>query len=162
MINYPESWSNASDGIYLIISRPGFVIGMSLIIIPVLVGKGKPILNVLGFPLVNSLAKLVYPTYMVHDIFIELRQYSLKRAMYLSQFQVFIEASGFTLIGFLVALLVSLFFELPFGNLQRLFLQGKGRPTIKREADTSHDSQKLDKLHTQSFMSNIMDKTTKR
>ena len=162
MTNYPDSWTQASDGIFLVLSRPSFVFGVGLFVLPVLVGRGKPLLRVFGFPLLNSLSKLVYAAYMLHCVFIELTRYGLKRAVYLSQFQIFIEACGYVCMSFGLALLVSLLFELPFGNLERLFLMGRGsaRGKMKTADDKDMEEKSESFPHVPSFslLSNLVGK----
>jgi hypothetical protein len=122
MMNY--TWGKFPDSLFLIAVRPIFVIGLGLIILPVIVGKGNVLRNVLGCGIFNVFAKLTFNIYMFHEMFVFAYAYSQKTALYFAQYDIVLYAIGTFGTASLASLIISLFVEAPLGNLQREFLEG--------------------------------------
>jgi len=60
--------SDISNSFYYTFSRSGFVTSLMLIIYPVILGKNKPLLGILGHAVFNALAKITYAVYQIHLI----------------------------------------------------------------------------------------------
>ncbi len=96
---------------------------------PVILGKGKLVLKVFGHPICNMVAKLSYAAYMTHWLWIEVWTFSKQKPFFVRNYHIIVLALGFCFLTFLSSLFVSLFYEAPFGNLEKTFLFGqkKGR-----------------------------------
>ena len=128
MMNNMEDWTQFDDTLYILFARPGVAFALSCLALPVLAGKGKQILAVFRIQIITVLAKLVYGAYMFHDIFIELRVYTIKKAIQLNHFQVWVEAFGFAIIAFMLAMFAAVLLDMPVGNLERVFIMGRRPP----------------------------------
>ncbi len=142
---YPESWGKAFGLVQILTCKPVFVLGLSLIILPVLVGEGKPLLGFLGHPTMNVLGKLTYGTYMLHIPVVVWSILGSVQARVYTQFDTIIRTSGYVLLSYIVAFVVDILYESPVAQLLKLLLgqqraggkdKGKGEEKTKATAET--------------------------
>lgn len=79
--NTPNEVSNAINLFYLLIQRPVFIIGFSMILLPVLAGSSvfKPLKNFLAHDFWIPLSRLSYGAFLSHGIFMQFREFNNER-----------------------------------------------------------------------------------
>ena len=112
-------WPQYVHSLYLTYAKTLFVIAISLIVLPSLLGADSMVRFIMDTKFFNFVAKVSYCTYLVHAIFIFQWLIQYKVDLYYdiaSSYDVFISQSVMSIIGgFLLALLV----EIPCSKLQK-------------------------------------------
>ena len=131
-------WHNV---VYIIVSRPLFVIGLLMVIYPAMLGREKNLFAILGAPFWNSLAKLTYGAYLFHVIFVISEKSGEYHSTYYTIMRVFFFATHIWILSYLFSLVLSLFIELPISQLEKAFLFPRRRDAVnalgaKKEKDT--------------------------
>ncbi len=143
---YPELWGKAFGIFQMLSCRPVFILGLSLLILPVLVGRGKQLLAFLGHPSMNVLGKLTYGTYMLHIPVIVWGALSAYQGRVYTIVDNVFKTSGFVAVSYLAAFVVDIVYESPVAQLLRLIMGPRTRggkdkekgetKTIKAETET--------------------------
>ena len=112
-----EAATNTSQSLktlYLIFSRPTFVIGLIFFIYPTMLGKGKLLNNIFSGNINKVLGyKLGYGVYMMHDIIIYYFVYTRKTAFYINPAEGLLHFWGYLIISYLCALITLICVEAP-------------------------------------------------
>ena len=119
-------WPQAVHSIYLTFSKLFFVMGVSMLVTPTLVGiKNDLFFFLMDTKLFNFTAKISFWTYLIHYMIIEHSCYVQKLDFYYDTqdvltlyFPVALIAMGFGLVGTLLV-------ELPFAKLEKMLFEGK-------------------------------------
>jgi len=124
-----RTWHNV---VYIIISRPIFVVGVLLAVYPAILGKEPIMYKILGAPFWNPLAKLTYGAYMFHVILV----ISEKSGEYHSTYYVIMRVVFFAIhiwvLSYLLSLVLTLFFEVPVAQLEKLYLFPTRREEVNK------------------------------
>jgi peptidoglycan/LPS O-acetylase OafA/YrhL len=108
--------------LYISLSRSGFVLGMMMIIYPVMIGHGKPLLSVLGYQLFNSIAKYTYGIYMLHLLIFAFYIYTTVQGIEFSALFLLTRSGDIFMSGILLGLLGTLMFDSPLLNIEKIYL----------------------------------------
>ena len=111
---HPMLWSKLHNSLFISMSRPAFLIGLALMLIPIFCNKG----DTLGwfwraYPH-QVMAKLSYATYLIAPIAVGLRVSSIKQSQYLSYSTMLVLMSYNIVVSFLMGLVFYLLVEAPF------------------------------------------------
>lgn len=66
---YPDDFGLAFNILYLTFSRGLFILGLTMVLMPVLMGHGSVIRNVMSLDIFTPMARLTFGAYMVHPIY---------------------------------------------------------------------------------------------
>eukprot|EP01022_Parablepharisma_sp_SALTPOND_P008608 TRINITY_DN136437_c0_g1_i1.p1 TRINITY_DN136437_c0_g1~~TRINITY_DN136437_c0_g1_i1.p1 ORF type:complete len:684 (+),score=13.42 TRINITY_DN136437_c0_g1_i1:110-2161(+) len=124
---YPDRWGNLFGVFHMVISRPGFILGLCLLLYPVLIGRGKLLLSVLGHPMFSTLSKLTYGTYMVHLPLFSLCVYGTLQARVYSAFDATLAAIMMLCLSYAVSFVLTIIFESPMVQLLKMLLESQRR-----------------------------------
>ncbi|CAG9840307.1 unnamed protein product [Diabrotica balteata] len=105
-----------------VIGRPIFILSIGFGIYGCLHGIGGITEHVLKWPPVYILGRLSYSVYLVHSTIIMSRQATARTPIYVSEIQIAYYLLADVAASFLVALLVTLFFEMPISALKKYLL----------------------------------------
>ena len=159
-VNHPDAWGRAAEGVYLICARPLFVIGVALLVYPSLINNSRIFVYILGNSFSNVIAKLAFCAYFVHEMIIELKTFSIQKAVWVSQLQIWIQIFGYILFTLILSTVLTVIIEQPFRRLQREFLFGKRikeHPKYERKV-----SEEIEIFSNDSFLINDPDTSSLR
>ena len=116
--------SNAPNALYIFLFRPLFVIGLMMVLFPVLLGHGRPLLATLGAPFFAPLGRMTYGVYMIHlEIFFYLAGIQ-EDTKYYSVHMVFFWTLRIIFLSYLVSLFLTLVLEAPLMRVEQWVLRG--------------------------------------
>ena len=122
---YPDKWNDAFGALHIALVRPIFIIGLGLMMYPVLIGRGKNLLSILGYYVFNPLAKLTYGVYMIHlPVFFYL-WISTLQAEYYSISDRIITSVMLLIFCYLISFICTLIFESPIVQLLKLLVDSE-------------------------------------
>eukprot|EP01017_Pseudomicrothorax_dubius_P009697 TRINITY_DN13346_c0_g1_i1.p1 TRINITY_DN13346_c0_g1~~TRINITY_DN13346_c0_g1_i1.p1 ORF type:complete len:191 (-),score=29.04 TRINITY_DN13346_c0_g1_i1:117-689(-) len=121
----PKAFTQAQSALYLSVGRTMFVAGLTAFLMPSFVG-GKFLHNLLGNRMFETIAKLNFSTYMVHLVVTLFNVYGTKYSVYVSYEKVFQQSVYTTFISHMIGILLYVFVEQPFINIEQLIF-GKGK-----------------------------------
>jgi len=142
--NSANCWSNFVSVLYNTLSRPLFVFGLGLILIPTFVGRLRIIKNFLGAEIFSVLARLNYMVYMIHFLVMLWYISDLRQAIYVNWINQWFLSIGITVVSFALSVPFSLICEVPFMNIEKYVLfpaQVKNQP--QNGVSASQQEQKL-------------------
>eukprot|EP00826_Nyctotherus_ovalis_P005801 TRINITY_DN1131_c0_g1_i10.p1 TRINITY_DN1131_c0_g1~~TRINITY_DN1131_c0_g1_i10.p1 ORF type:complete len:219 (-),score=41.07 TRINITY_DN1131_c0_g1_i10:160-816(-) len=122
---YKDGWSSSLGNAHIILTRPLFVIGLALVLYPVLIGRGKPLLAVLGHFIFGPMGRLTYGIYMVHVPIYYAIIFNRLQAEYYTEATRVVEAIMVFVLSYIVSFVVTIVFESP--SVQLLKLSNKLR-----------------------------------
>ncbi len=122
---YSDRWGTTFGAMHMVFSRPTFVLGLGMVLYPVLLGKGKILLAVLGHHVFNPLSKLTYGTYMLHLSINYVYSISQLQGMYYTGMERVTLACGVFLASYLASFLVSLAIESPVVMFLKNFVEAR-------------------------------------
>ena len=117
-----ESWSDTEYYAYIAFERFIFGMGLSLLLLPVLLGHFQPVMRFLSFSPYNILSKLTFSVYLVNDSILQGAYKSQKSTMELNQSNILRDTTYYFLICLIVAVPIALLIEIPAANLESLIL----------------------------------------
>ncbi|KAJ9601024.1 hypothetical protein L9F63_000862 [Diploptera punctata] len=121
---------NAGEaGIYAGVHRPAWALCISWIAFACIKGYGGPVDAFLSWTLFIPLSRLTYCAYLCHYIFLQYNVASRRTPGYLSDYHIVHEFSGNFVLSFVLAAMISLAFEIPSMNLDKILLRRK-KPEI--------------------------------
>jgi len=124
---YPNDWSNAFGSAQMVISRPLFVIGLGLVIYPVIIGRGKNLLAILGHYIFNPLSKLTYGVYIIHlAICFGIWMDTVQPEVY-TVFDRMLDTVMIFTLSYIMSFIATLFFDSPIVQLLKIVM-GRDRP----------------------------------
>jgi len=130
--------------LYNAVSRPLFVFGLGLILIPTFVGRLRVIKNFLGAEIFSVLARLNYMVYMIHILVIFWYLTDSRQAYYINWVNQWFLSIGAMIVSFALSVPFSLICEVPFMNIEKYVLfpaQVKNQP--QNGVSASQQEQKL-------------------
>ena len=117
---YYDYWSHTSNTLFTAFHRFSYSIGISLTFIPLLLGHFKLITKFLSLYVWSVIAKLVYGIYLIHCNAINNILRSQENVSMLDYYNNVRDSFYFFILILLLAIPLSLFIELPAGNLEKL------------------------------------------
>lgn len=124
-------WSPFTSFIYNLTSRPFFVFGFGLVLMPTFVERLRIVKNFLRSEIFIVLARLNYMVYMVHCLVIFWYLNDTRQAGYMTSLNQWMFSIGVTVVSFLFAVPLTLFCEVPFMNIEKYILF----PTNRRKTE---------------------------
>eukprot|EP00831_Metopus_contortus_P064511 TRINITY_DN57735_c0_g1_i2.p1 TRINITY_DN57735_c0_g1~~TRINITY_DN57735_c0_g1_i2.p1 ORF type:complete len:406 (-),score=21.86 TRINITY_DN57735_c0_g1_i2:26-1243(-) len=123
-----QNMSMLENVIYIIFGRPGFIIGLMLVIYPAFLGQFSFLQTLLGNDFFSCLSKLTFAAYMFHPMVIVFIMAINEDSVYYKIGKIFITAiEGFVVTYFLSFLLCS-FIEMPLTLISKEFLRNRRPP----------------------------------
>lgn len=122
---FKDGWSSSLGNAHIILTRPLFVIGLTLVLYPVLIGRGKPLLAVLGHFMFGPMGRLTYGVYMVHMPIFYAIVFDRLQAEYYTVATRVVEAVMVFVLSYIVSFVLTIVFESP--SVQLLKLSNKPR-----------------------------------
>jgi peptidoglycan/LPS O-acetylase OafA/YrhL len=114
-----HNWPQLAHSLYLTYGKTGFVVAVSLIVLPSLLGMNSFVRFILDTKLFNFIGKVSYCTYLVHLIFITYWMYAQFTNFYfgpIATYVIFLTTSIASIFfGFILSILV----EIPFAKFQK-------------------------------------------
>ncbi len=130
----PNSWGQGFATFQEISYRPLFVLGISCIILPTLLGKGTVIGVILGHRVFNPISKVTYALYMMHPMLLMFRLFYTMNGHCFANLQVMGMFFDTLFAGLLLSFLVTLVYESPVMQLMRLFCDSRA-PAKEKEIE---------------------------
>jgi peptidoglycan/LPS O-acetylase OafA/YrhL len=131
----PEDyWSQDERNIFYALSRIGFATGLSLVLVPILMGYNKLACGFLSHEVWTPLARLSYSGYLIHYGILWGVLLSRPSAGYLSDTEVFYDFIICLTLTYIAALPISLILESPFIGIERV-LKGQAPKQIKEKGE---------------------------
>eukprot|EP00826_Nyctotherus_ovalis_P012952 TRINITY_DN13457_c0_g1_i16.p1 TRINITY_DN13457_c0_g1~~TRINITY_DN13457_c0_g1_i16.p1 ORF type:complete len:221 (+),score=26.81 TRINITY_DN13457_c0_g1_i16:76-738(+) len=115
---------------FTVFFRPGFIIGMALVIYPACLGKARILRAILGYHIFNVLSKATYAIYMLHLVVLEPMLSMRDEAFHFNEYVLWLTTIDGFLLSCAVALVATLVFEYPIIGLSKEFLRPKRAPII--------------------------------
>jgi peptidoglycan/LPS O-acetylase OafA/YrhL len=104
---------------FLVLSRPVYIIGFSMMIFPVLIGSSmmKPLVGILSHNFWTPFSRLSYVALLVHGVFMQFREFNVERGQWANGFDAILMFLAYAAFSFLFSLYIYLIFENPFANI---------------------------------------------
>lgn len=131
--NAPNGVTPALNTLYLLGSRPLFIIGFTMVIFPIMVGSSvfRPIRSFLAHPFWTPLSRLSYGAFLSHGIFMQFREFNNERGQWGCGFDALLFFFAYWTFSFLFALGMFLTFETP---MTALWIEFVLKKTPKQDA----------------------------
>lgn len=131
--SYPLSQIDSTNtplefGLYDALTRVGWAIALCYIIFACVKNSGGLVNCFLSHPLWQPVSRLCYAMYLVHIPVILVTMFTLKTAVYFSEYMAFHTFIGNYIITVFVALFASLAFESPIVIIEKLLFDTKKKP----------------------------------
>jgi len=141
----PYDFSQGLATFHELAFRPGFIIGLCMILYPTLINQGPFLNSIFGHPIFNPLSKITYGVYMLHiPIMLVLFRYTLG-GHYMTDTWVW--ANFFTLIAatYLISFVSSIIYESPVIVLIKTFLErgGNAKKLLPNKNETQGEKSSL-------------------
>ncbi|CAH1235888.1 unnamed protein product [Diabrotica balteata] len=130
---YDVDATPAHSAVWVALTKPLFSLGMGFMVLGLAEGLGGPLRSILNWGPLYVLGKLSFCLYIGHSVYQNIRIGIMRTPEYPSYFNLVKLLSSDVLIGFLGALWLSLFFEMPFNELVNRLSKGSKRPVEKKE-----------------------------
>ncbi len=124
---YVKDYPRWVDLLYLVGGRSAFVIAVFLLCLPALVGKGRLLKALLANNMMGILSKLTYGVYMMHQVALEYYIVSQHVSSHTSYDRVWFWFCSLATIGYISAVFLFVFIEMPIFSLEDTFLRSRGR-----------------------------------
>ena len=121
-ITNSEIWSRNTNAIALAVHRFGFILGLTLFILPVLMNKAKFISSILGNSALEPLAKISFCGFLVH-LGVEIGYNASQNNTLFAGIYFFKEFFSFFPIVIIGGLLLHITIEAPFQNLEKILFR---------------------------------------
>ncbi|XP_068083089.1 nose resistant to fluoxetine protein 6 [Anabrus simplex] len=124
-------FNNFSAALYHSLGRPGWGLGIALVVFLCHTGYGGVIDSFLSWPWFQPLSRLCYSIYLIHLSVQMNKIYSLRTIVYMSDDNIMREFFGDLVISLLLGIVMSLTFESPFIVLENELLGGRKKKTVE-------------------------------
>ena len=115
--------------LFIVLSRPIFILGLFLVILPLMLGRGKQLSGFLGAPFMAPLSKLTYGVYMYHIIFLSTEAFTTHSYIFFSNINAFMWVFHEYLFSLIMSLLTALLIEAPFIRIEKAMIsRGAAKP----------------------------------
>jgi len=116
--SYTHTWPGLLRFFYLFLSRKVFVLALFMTFFIMFMGHLEGLSSFLSNEIFLNLTKLSYAIYLCHPMIIKLCYYSFRQAFYFNAGFIFVYSIAFMLMGTVLALFLSVLFEMPFMNIK--------------------------------------------
>ena len=116
-------WGDDSNVAFYTFMRVGFILGLTMFILPVLLGYLKPVAIFLGASVWTPLARLTFAVYLIHYNFIYSAFKSQYTQIYFDEYYLIRDLIFFYLANVILAVPFVVLIEMPCMNLERLLLR---------------------------------------
>lgn len=138
----PNCWSKFPAVIYNATSRPMFVTGIALAIMPTLVGRLRAVNGFLSNEIFSVLARLNYMVYLIHCLVMFWILADLRQGNYVNFVNQWYFSIGIMIFSFLFSIPTTMMFEVPFMNIEKYILfpapQKKGAVKESKPKNGAH------------------------
>jgi peptidoglycan/LPS O-acetylase OafA/YrhL len=115
-----NEWPQYLHSLYQSLAKLIFVMGLSLTILPSLLGCKDSVINfVMDTRLFNFIAKISFCTYLIHLTILEIWVQSRTYSRYYTTIPTFVEFGGILVLSIIAGLIMTFLIELPFSKLQK-------------------------------------------
>ena len=128
MVGYQMPWQEYTKAVavsYGGLNRTAWGVAVAWVIFACVTGYGGPIDTFLSYPGFIPLSRLTYAGYLIHINILLLIECSVKSTVYLDSYRLTYRLLGHTVVTFAAAMLLSLTFEAPFINLEKIMFESK-------------------------------------
>jgi peptidoglycan/LPS O-acetylase OafA/YrhL len=122
---YPNEWNDVFGAFHATLVRPLFIIALGIVLYPVLIGRGKSLLSILGYYIFNPLAKLTYGVYIIHLTIFFTYCMNTPQAEYYSISERLTTGFMILVISYLLSFVFTLMFESPIVQLLKLLTDSR-------------------------------------
>ena len=155
-------WGVFPSVLYNSTSRPFFVLGLGLVLLPTFVGRFRIVKNLLSSEIFAVLARLNYMVYMIHCLVLFWFINDLRQASYVNSLNQWFFSISTTVVSFIFAVPFTLLCEVPFMNIEKYVLfPVKSRPkrTVINDSDkeVAVNNMKVKKYYALSEDDEILD-----
>ncbi|CDW85999.1 UNKNOWN [Stylonychia lemnae] len=122
--NSPNNGSLAGNLFYLLLSRPLFIIGVFLQLMPMILGQPsfRTPRKFLSHKFWLPYSKLTYGAFLTHGMFMQFREYNTERGHWVSGYDTFLYYFAFVAFSYLFALLLAIVIEFPIASMYKEFI----------------------------------------
>ena len=124
--NHPDDFSKMFNVLFLTFSRSLFVLGLTLLLVPSLIGRNRPLNWFLSLDAFTPLARLTFGAYMVHPAFMVFYSYNTQRGELMTINQGIMNFIVWMVASFATSIVCTLMIETSCMNLEKTFLMGGG------------------------------------
>eukprot|EP01022_Parablepharisma_sp_SALTPOND_P028563 TRINITY_DN71154_c0_g1_i1.p1 TRINITY_DN71154_c0_g1~~TRINITY_DN71154_c0_g1_i1.p1 ORF type:complete len:714 (+),score=31.21 TRINITY_DN71154_c0_g1_i1:128-2143(+) len=117
---YPESWEGWPDVLYLLLSKPLFVLCLFALLYPAMINRGRLMQAIFGHPLFIPLARTTFGAYLFHPMLMIYMSMNEKKGVYFEQETLLIKFVGFAVISYAMSIVMTAMFESPISRLDKL------------------------------------------
>mmetsp|Transcript_1326 Transcript_1326/g.1443 ORF Transcript_1326/g.1443 Transcript_1326/m.1443 type:complete len:620 (-) Transcript_1326:12-1871(-) len=128
-------WSRFASTVYNLVSRPLFVLGFGMVLLPTFVGRLRVVKNFLASTSFVVLARLNYMVYMNHLLFLLWFVNDFRQAIYINNLNMWFVSIGTIAVSFIFAVPMTLMWEVPFMNIEKYILFPAKKKPVKPEND---------------------------
>ncbi|KAF0306541.1 Nose resistant to fluoxetine protein 6 [Amphibalanus amphitrite] len=132
MTGYQMPWQEFSKAVavsYGGLNRTAWGVAVGWVIFACVTGYGGPINTFLSYPGFIPLSRLTYAGYLIHINVLLLVEGSVKSTVYLDSYRYTYRLLAHVIVTFAAAMLLSLTFEVPFINLEKIMFEPK-KPAV--------------------------------
>lgn len=129
--NHPENFGDFFNVMFLTFSRAILITGMSMILLPAMMGHCWAVRSFLSLDVFTPLARLTFGAYMVHPIFMWFDAFNSVKSQYVTINFGIVKFICWIVVSFLTSLGFTLLVETPFMILEKTFLMGGGKKKKK-------------------------------
>eukprot|EP00826_Nyctotherus_ovalis_P036815 TRINITY_DN329_c0_g1_i2.p1 TRINITY_DN329_c0_g1~~TRINITY_DN329_c0_g1_i2.p1 ORF type:complete len:705 (+),score=98.29 TRINITY_DN329_c0_g1_i2:237-2351(+) len=130
--------SQLENHFYVVFARPGFALGLSLVIYPACLGKARVLRAVLGYHAFNVLAKSIYAVYMLHMEVLKVYWGMRQTHEDFTEYNIWTQTIDCYVLSCAVAVIATLVFEYPVIGLSKEFLRPKRAQIIGGKSCICH------------------------
>lgn len=127
-----EGATLAGNLFYLLLSRPIYIVGTSMVFIPMLVDSPvfKSLSNFLAHQFWTPFSRLSYGAFLSHGVFMQFREFNSERGQWGSAFDAVLFFLAYCTFSYLFAFLMALVIEMPIHNVYMHFIYKK-QPNVE-------------------------------
>lgn len=129
--------------IFVIFSRPGFILGLFMMIYPGCLGLARGIRGILSNDLFNVLSRIVFSAYMFNMIIIGFFNASREDGMYFTTTQLWLVSIDIFVLDYAVAFISTLLLEYPVISLSKEYLRPKRQAISKVVSQEQPEKKKI-------------------
>jgi len=138
---FHDTWSTGTNAFYLALSRPSFVIGLSLLSYCMMHGYAAPLRAFLAAEIWGPLSRLTFSSYLLHPVFIYIMFINTESVEMWTPLSIAFYYTSFVFFSYVSALIVWLLVEKPFMNMEKFWMPPRAHE--KKEKKDEPESEKL-------------------
>ena len=125
-----QNWNRAETVLFMGFDKVLYGLGLSLTLMPCLLGKFPYLIELMGAAMWAPLAKISYCAYLIHILILGTMIFSAEVAWYWSPLDIAIEYIAAVVLSYAAAFVLSLCVEAPFMNIEKV-LFAKKKPSTE-------------------------------